>query len=319
MSLTDIFNSITEETVNQFIVERRQEDLHLDFKTIVKSDMSDKDDKKNFAMAQSGFANSDGGIIVWGIEARKNDQNIDCAIGKRPIKELPLFLSKLNEFTGQFVNPKVNGVQHKTIPISEDSGYAVTVVPKSDSGPHMAKAGEDRYYKRSGSSFYRMEHFDLEDMFGRRKKPILTLHLSIEGGQTSSGPRGKFVHGAIVIGVLNQGRGIAKYPYLDLNINPPLYSISSYGIDGNYNHGLPKIRGIDSKDHKFGGNANIVIHPGQILGITKIDIEIHENTIPNDDIVIEANLMAEGIEPTSDKKTISMKKIFSELTGKNVP
>lgn len=29
----------------------------------------------------------------------------------------------------------------------------------------MAKLEEDRYYKRSGDSFYRMEHFDLEDMF----------------------------------------------------------------------------------------------------------------------------------------------------------
>ena len=39
----------------------------------------------------------------------------------------------------------------------------------------MAKLGENRYYKRSGDSFYQMEHFDLEDMFGRRRKPKLKM------------------------------------------------------------------------------------------------------------------------------------------------
>jgi hypothetical protein len=41
----------------------------------------------------------------------------------------------------------------------------------------MAKFGQDRYYKRSGDTFRRMEHFDLEDMFGRRPRPKLELQI----------------------------------------------------------------------------------------------------------------------------------------------
>ena len=59
----------------------------------------------------------------------------------------------------------------------------------------MAKAGEDRYYKRSGASFYRMEHFDLEDMFGRRLKP--KLNTVVRGSFLRVGVEESGRHGAL--------------------------------------------------------------------------------------------------------------------------
>jgi hypothetical protein len=60
-----------------------------------------------------------------------------------------------------------------------------TFVPETDGGPFMALFGEQRYYKRSGDSFYQMEHFDLEDMFGRRQKP--NLEMIIEPSKVGNG------------------------------------------------------------------------------------------------------------------------------------
>jgi hypothetical protein len=39
----------------------------------------------------------------------------------------------------------------------------------------MAKLGEDRYYKRSGDRFYKIEHFDVADMFDRHRAPVLQV------------------------------------------------------------------------------------------------------------------------------------------------
>jgi hypothetical protein len=103
--------------------------------------------------------------------AKKNQDGVDCAQAPAEISSLKLFLSRLNELTGEALSPVVDGVQHKLLETSAETGFAATFVPESLSGPHMAKLGDDRYYKRSGASFYRMEHFDLEDMFGRRQKP----------------------------------------------------------------------------------------------------------------------------------------------------
>jgi predicted HTH transcriptional regulator len=140
--------------VNDYVGRGQEENLQLDFKTINRADFTRADDKKNLAKALSGFANSSGGIVVWGIVATKNAEGIDGASGVREIDRPALFVNRLNEFTGVAVSPLVEGVRHKPIASNADTGFAVTLVPESDSGPHMAKFHEDRYYKRSGDSFY---------------------------------------------------------------------------------------------------------------------------------------------------------------------
>ena len=57
-----------------------QENLFVDFKETrgIYGKMHE-DDKKNFSKAASGFAHQEGGVIVWGIEARK-DKAIGCII-----------------------------------------------------------------------------------------------------------------------------------------------------------------------------------------------------------------------------------------------
>ncbi len=87
----------------------------------------------------------------------------------------------------------------------------------------MAKLGEDRYYKRSGDSFYRMEHFDLEDMFGRRKKPKLALSTRVLKGSEDIN---------IYLGIANMGRGSARAHTLRSQIPEP-FRLSMSGLDGN--------------------------------------------------------------------------------------
>ena len=95
----------------------------------------------------SAFANSSGGLIVWGVDARPNDDGVDCAVALREIPRVALLLTRLNELDGLAVNPIVGGVRHRIIPSApgSENGYAATLVPESDAGPHMAKMGDDRY------------------------------------------------------------------------------------------------------------------------------------------------------------------------------
>jgi hypothetical protein len=61
------------------------------------------------------------------------------------------------------------------------------------------------YFKRTAEGFYRLEHFDLEDMFGRRPRPALVLMLELV-------PRpAEDPHEELHFVILNSGRGIAKY------------------------------------------------------------------------------------------------------------
>jgi hypothetical protein len=203
VNLTETFDQLNLEEVRDYLKRQQEEHLQLEFKSIKSASLASADDRKNLAKCISGFANSSGGVIIWGIDARKNAQGIDCAQAPAEISSLKLLGARLNEFTGQATSPIVDGVRHKTIETSSDVGFAATLVPESISGPHMAKLGEDRYYKRSGDSFYRMEHFDLEDMFGRRQKPA--IEIQVEQGQTVDGIE------ELIIFLANQGRAVARH------------------------------------------------------------------------------------------------------------
>ena len=203
MTLRSDFEQISIDTVHAFVANQRDEDLRLDFKTVGDTALN-RDDRKSLAVALSGFANSDGGLIVWGVDARPNSEGVDCATALRPVSDPRALLTRLNTLSGQCVSPLVDGVEHRALMTEDGSGFCVTLIPASDSGPHMAKAGEDRYFKRNGSSFYRMEHFDLEDMFGRRQRPMLELQMTLV-------PReGDDPHEEVHFSVVNSGRASAR-------------------------------------------------------------------------------------------------------------
>ena len=251
MSLRTDFELMTLEVIQAFVGSGREEDLHLDFKTVGDVTLS-RDDRKSLAVALSGYANSDGGLIVWGVEARPGADGVDCASALRQVSNAQLLLGRLNTLTGQGVSPLVDGVEHRAIVLEDGSGFCISCIPASDSGPHMAKAGEDRYFKRNGSSFYRMEHFDLEDMFGRRQRPSLSLRLSLVP-RPADDP-----HEEVHFSVINDGRGVAKHAGFTCSFQP---DVTVAGVRGHLvnvaglNRGAPIVSYQDSVG---------VVHPNGI-------------------------------------------------------
>src|SRR5437867_4173014 len=114
-----LFESIDEAMLQSFIEQSQEENLHLDFKRA--RSLLSTDDRKNLAVALSGFSNADGGVIVWGI-ATTRVQGVERASLIDTITSLSQLISQLNEFTGQAVNPLDDGVRHKRIEMSSDAG-----------------------------------------------------------------------------------------------------------------------------------------------------------------------------------------------------
>ncbi len=201
------YDTLTVNTLKQWEVNNKQEDLYLDFKLMPKG--VDDAARKNLSKSMSGFANSDGGMIVWGVNA-KTDRNtgIDAVQDLQPIENVERALSKLNEYTGRATSPMIVGVEHRAILASNGQGFIVTWVPTSDYGPHMGLYADGHYYKRSGASFYRMEHFDIADMFGRRQQPDLQVKLDYLKMTNSDGDVHRYRLDATV---KNCGRRMARF------------------------------------------------------------------------------------------------------------
>src|SRR5258708_2753392 len=90
-----------ESLIEAFVAKKRAEDLHLEFKQkhdATKGSIAESD-KGRLSKAMSAFANSDGGVVVWGVEARQtSDPEVpDVAVALAPIKNIDAFHSHLNE------------------------------------------------------------------------------------------------------------------------------------------------------------------------------------------------------------------------------
>ena len=199
-----------EKAIDEFIDTRQSEELFLDFKRSSDNGSGSRlhiKDRNNLAKAISGFGNSEGGVIVWGVDCSKDFDGSDVAKAKYPITNIKRFVSWIEGTISGCTSPTHSSVQNHPVEIdSEGKGFVVTYIPKSDYAPHQ-EIPSRRYYIRAGSSFEPTLHDVLAGMFGRRPQPkikvkILFLNIS------KTTPDG--IHIAYALDIGNEGRGLAK-------------------------------------------------------------------------------------------------------------
>lgn len=217
-----IFSEIKEgqfAKIQNFVDIQEPESLYLDFKRKESNETSEasKKDKEIISEAISGFANSEGGVLIWGVDARKNADGVDGACDLFPIPNVRTLHSYLQSNYAKWIAPSHIELEIIFVtngPQSED-GFIIMYVPKWDGEPimNMQNKKVKMYYKRGGDSFYQMEHYEVADRFGKRPYPKLKIDCCLIAGGVSSPPNGPYgIH--VHVGMKNDGLGIAKYPYL---------------------------------------------------------------------------------------------------------
>ena len=259
------------------------------------------DDKNNLAKALSGFANSAGGIILWGggtKHADDGDLNAICDV--HPIANQDQKIARLIELSGQLVNPAPEGVRHEAIPWEGKGHLIKTLVPASDAGPHRAAGGKGQYYRRAADSFRYMEHYEIADMFGRRARPKLELLVEDPFLSPSDHPRDGWPswQASSVLTLRNAGRGMARFPAISLDLmhddsNLRLHKDGLYGLPQRFK---PEHRHVRRPTPVIlGGGADDVIHPGQEIDVVQLWIRGYRNHKRVDHIGCRYSLFAEGM------------------------
>lgn len=295
--MLEYFESINLEEIERYISDGQEENVNLEFKTVNHPNYNngnDKDDRKNISKVLAGFANSNGGIIIWGIKASQNQSGQDVAKDKKPINQLTKFLNTLNRLEGQAVTPQISGIKHEKIDLGDDIGFVKTYVPQSDSAPHMSNMADKKYYKRSGDSFYECEHYDIMDMVSRKKSPSLKLALTQMEVQEIHQTWFRYM---FLISIRNESPVIAKLPYLAINMSRG-YEKYEFGLDGNRNTGLYLVKNNIHFRLNYIGKNEIVIYPGAELSVDRIFTQIDKNLTPPS-LSVDYMLSAENMETIS--------------------
>lgn len=165
--------------LDKLIDDREPESLFLDFKGSKDPGTGQKlntDDNKNVSKGISGFGNSEGGLLVWGVDCRRDAAGVEVA-SKKPLHNVLAFQGKVEGAISRVTLPPHPGVQTATIldPSSPDSGYLAVLVPQSSIGP-MRSTETNHYHVRAGSNFEIIGHDVLAGMFGRSPRPKLDLN-----------------------------------------------------------------------------------------------------------------------------------------------
>ncbi len=211
----NLFNAVIKQGttyVDDLITNKTSENYYLDFKITENDNYTDRRnlfdaDKKNYGKCISAFGNSEGGVIIWGIQTGPSDT--DYAIGKNPIKGVSNFSSLLESFTSLLTSPPHPNVSNKVIFEDEasDTGYVVSYIPKSNRRPFQVLNKDLRYYIRAGSSSQPAPDTFLRSLFGQEPQPNAfivygTPPIEVDDQETIKIQLGIIIH--------NKGENVAK-------------------------------------------------------------------------------------------------------------
>lgn len=187
------------ERVQTMIDDGVEESLHLDYKgagSLAK--ISQKRDE--IVKDVTAFANSDGGIIIYGIS-----EYSDVAR-----KHLPRSIEPINrsDFSREWLEhvisnaaPRISHIRIYPIPIAADDTKCLYVVeiPKGETA-HQATDG--RYYRRYNFESVIMRDHEVRDVMNRSKVPSIEIEAYL-------GIRGRGKESSLIFKVTNVGRRIA--------------------------------------------------------------------------------------------------------------
>ena len=153
-----------------------QESLNLDYKD--SRSLSNSKARAEIAKDVSAFANSDGGLIVYGVEEKEHlpvrvDEGVEHGKFSREWLE--------NVITSN-IAPRIEDVQIAQIPLSDSHSIFAIKVPKSFRGPHQERLESKRYYRRFNSKSVPMEDYEIREAFNRRQiaPPLVNVDVEIK-------------------------------------------------------------------------------------------------------------------------------------------
>ena len=181
----DIFEKLIyfgEDAIDEFIMSRQTEELFLEFKQAASDGKSMRslhpNDRRNLGKAISAFGNSEGGVLIWGVECSRDTELGDVAQAKVKVQNVHRFLSWLENAISGCTIPSHHKVRNHIISCDGNGdGFVATYIPKSDIAPLMTTTGS-QIYIRSGSNNVPAPYAVIAGMFGRRPQPNIELVIS---------------------------------------------------------------------------------------------------------------------------------------------
>jgi hypothetical protein len=157
---------------------------YLDFKAKPDPDPKNAKLKEIWYEALSGFGNSGGGVLIWGIDARKDKTTeIDAAHDVKPIQNPNGFKSLLIQLQRGATDPPLGDVKIETWESSPGEGFIVCLIPSGQFKPYRAEvSGKKQFFMRAVDTFFVPSVSVLRTLFYPYSQAVFEVRARIEIG-----------------------------------------------------------------------------------------------------------------------------------------
>lgn len=213
------------ETIGALIQARANEELFLDFKRSCNNGQGTSLDPKDRAIlskAISGFGNSEGGVLLLGIDCPSERADRAATPQINALEQPGRFCRWILDAVSGCTVPAHPRVEAVAIPENngKDSGFVAVLIPSSEMTPHQAIPSR-QYYMRAGSSFEPVPHAVLAGMFGRRPNSRLYNMYAMTEPEVFVGNQTRFLKMSVGFLLANPGPVQARDLYLNLELFMP--------------------------------------------------------------------------------------------------
>lgn len=169
----------TFDELKKYTAENTQESIYLDYKRSAAISAWSQEQKIELAKDVSAFANSGGGVLIYGAVER-DIAGIPCFDSfDGGLKGSPNIEAIEDVLTSEkYIHKKITDLIIKPILDSASGGtYVIISIPRSLRAPHMHNPST-KFYKRHNFKSEPMQGYEVEDIRNRTDAPRLSVHIN---------------------------------------------------------------------------------------------------------------------------------------------